>query len=119
MTSWGDKVEESVDPVVAEAGVTLDTRLFSENVIVLSLNVTGDFTKPRRGASFIFSKSSVHTKETADARKFVVDVITETRSVDNSQRDADAIFFELCVRAKEVSVPPHQSNGMRSRKDGY
>lgn len=48
MAGRSDKVEEGVHSVVAEAGVTLDTRLFSENIVVLPLDVTGDFTKPGR-----------------------------------------------------------------------
>jgi len=45
MTSRSDEVEESMNTVVAEAGVTLDTRLFCENVIVLSLEIAYNFTK--------------------------------------------------------------------------
>ena len=37
-----DKVEEGVHSVVAEAWVTLDTRLFGENVVVLPLEVAND-----------------------------------------------------------------------------
>lgn len=40
MASWGDKVEESVYTVVTESRVTLDTGLFSENVIILAFEVT-------------------------------------------------------------------------------
>lgn len=42
MTSWGDKVEQRVDAVVPEAGVTLDARLHGENIIILALEVTND-----------------------------------------------------------------------------
>ena len=43
MASRGDEVEESVHSVVPEAGVTLDTRLFSENVIVLAFEIANNF----------------------------------------------------------------------------
>jgi hypothetical protein len=52
MASRGDEVEESVHSVVAEARVTLDTRLFSENIIILPLNVAGDFTKAGAVSAF-------------------------------------------------------------------
>jgi hypothetical protein len=39
----GDKVKHGVDTVVPEARVTLDTRLFGQNIIVLSLEVANDF----------------------------------------------------------------------------
>jgi len=45
MASRGDKVEERVHSIVAEARVPLDTRLFSENIIILPLDIAGDFTK--------------------------------------------------------------------------
>jgi hypothetical protein len=39
----GDEVKHGVDTVVSEARVTLDTGLFGQNIIVLSLEVTNDF----------------------------------------------------------------------------
>jgi hypothetical protein len=45
MAGWCDKVEERVDTVVAESGITLDTRLLRENVVVLSLEVANDFAE--------------------------------------------------------------------------
>ena len=42
MAGGGDKVEQGVNAVVPEARVTLDTRLLSQNVIVLSLEVAND-----------------------------------------------------------------------------
>ena len=39
VTGWGDKVEKGVNTVVPEAGVTLDTGLLGQNIIVLSLKV--------------------------------------------------------------------------------
>ena len=42
MTGRCDEVEQGMDTVIAEAGVTLDTRLLSENVIVLALEVAND-----------------------------------------------------------------------------
>lgn len=42
MASRRDKVEKSVDTVVPEPGVTLDTRLFSQDIVVLALEVAND-----------------------------------------------------------------------------
>lgn len=39
MASRGDKVEKGVDAVVPEPRVTLDAGFFSQNIIVLSLQV--------------------------------------------------------------------------------
>lgn len=36
MTSGSDEVEEGVNTVVSESWVTLDSRLFGENVVVLA-----------------------------------------------------------------------------------
>lgn len=36
MAGRGDKIKESMDTVVAESGVALDTRLLGENIIVLT-----------------------------------------------------------------------------------
>ena len=43
MASRRDKVQEGVNPVVSEARVTLDTRLLSENVIVLAFEIANNF----------------------------------------------------------------------------
>jgi hypothetical protein len=45
MSSGSDEVEQSVNTIIAEAGVTLDAGLLCEDIIVLSLEVANDFTK--------------------------------------------------------------------------
>lgn len=42
MASGSDEVEHSVDTVVSESGVTLDTRLLGQDVVVLSLEVSNN-----------------------------------------------------------------------------
>ncbi len=42
MAGRRDKVEHGVHTIVSEAGVTLDTRFLSKNVIVLPLQVADD-----------------------------------------------------------------------------
>lgn len=81
MTGRGDKVEEGVHAIVAEAGVTLDARLFCEDIVVLPLDVTCDFTKAK--AKKMSFRSSVC--EQTDARKFVIDIVTESGRVNDCE----------------------------------
>ena len=46
MAGGGDEVEKGVDTIVAEAGVTLDTRLFRENIVVLAFKVANNLLEP-------------------------------------------------------------------------
>ena len=45
MPSGSDEVEQGVNTIIAEAGVTLDAGFLCEDIIVLSLEVADDFTK--------------------------------------------------------------------------
>lgn len=45
VTCGCDKVEEDMDTVVPEARVTLDSRFFSKNIVILAFEVSDDFTK--------------------------------------------------------------------------
>lgn len=47
MAGRGDEVKESMDTVVAESRITLDTGLHCKNIIVLAFKVANDFTKAR------------------------------------------------------------------------
>lgn len=49
MSGGRDEVEQGVDPVVSEAGITLDSRLFSEDIVVLTLKVTNDLLEAISG----------------------------------------------------------------------
>lgn len=42
MTCRGNEVQHSVYTVVPESGVTLDTRLLGQDVVILSLEITHD-----------------------------------------------------------------------------
>ena len=46
MTSGRDEVEEGMHPVVPETRVTLDTRLFREDVVVLAFKVANNLLEP-------------------------------------------------------------------------
>lgn len=42
VTSWGDEVEQAVDAVIPKPGVTLDTRLFGQNIVILAFEMSHD-----------------------------------------------------------------------------
>ncbi len=45
MAGWSDKVEQRMNTIIAEAGVTLDTGLLCENIVVLSLKIANNLTE--------------------------------------------------------------------------
>lgn len=47
MSCRRDEVEQSVNSVVTEAGITLDTRLFGQDIVVLTLEVPDDFLEAK------------------------------------------------------------------------
>ena len=73
MAGWSNEVEKDVNTVVAESGITLDARLLGKNIIVLSLKV------------------SLNLGEAG----LVVDLVSKTWCVDNSQRDACSFLVQL------------------------
>ena len=50
VTRGRDKVEEGVNTVVPEAGVTLDTRLLGQDVVVLAFEVADDLLESKNGS---------------------------------------------------------------------
>lgn len=73
MAGGSDEVEECVDTIVSEARVSLDTRFLGKNIVVLPFKVTNNFAKCR----------------------FVVNLITEAGSVDDSQGDTSALLIQF------------------------
>jgi hypothetical protein len=73
MASRCNEVQQNVDTVVAESGVTLNTRFLCKNVIVLALEIANDLSEAG----------------------LVVDLVTETRGIDNGQRDACALLIKF------------------------
>lgn len=49
MASWRNEVEHSMDTIIPEAGVTLDTRLLRQDVIILSLEEANNLTEAVQG----------------------------------------------------------------------
>lgn len=79
-----DEVEESVDTVVAEAGISLDSRLLCKDIIVLSLEVANDLAE----------------------RRLVVNLIAEAGGIDDGERDARPLFIKLefCIASDRSSL---------------
>lgn len=73
MAGRSDEVQQHMDAVVAESGVTLDSGLLGDNVVVLSFDVANQLCKAG----------------------LVVDIVTEARRVNDRQRDAGAFLVEL------------------------
>jgi hypothetical protein len=75
VASGSDEVEEHMNTIVAESRITLDARLFGENVVVLAFKIADNFRKAG----------------------LVINLVTESRSIDNGQRDARALLVEFCI----------------------
>lgn len=43
MTSWRDKIKESMHSVVPEARVTFDSGLFGKNIVILAFEIANNF----------------------------------------------------------------------------
>lgn len=71
MSGGSDEVKEGVDSVISETGVTLDSRLFGQNVIILSFEVANDLAEGG----------------------FVVDLVSEAGGVDNGEGHSGAFFI--------------------------
>jgi len=46
-----DEVQQSMNTVISETGVTFDTRLFSKNIVVLTLKIANDLLEADRRLS--------------------------------------------------------------------
>lgn len=91
MASRRDEVEHGVDTVVPETGVALDTGLLGENIIVLSLKVTDNLGEAARPMSVYVVESGVQR----ELPSFVVDLVSESRGIDDGQRDASTLLIQL------------------------
>jgi len=79
-----------MNAVVAEARITLDTRLLGKDVIVLPFEVTNDFREAiLRSAHCHFPTPKLHVP------CFVVDLVAETWRINNGQGNASAFFIEF------------------------
>lgn len=73
MTGGGDEVEESVDSIVSETGVSLDPGFLGENIIVLSFQVSCDLGKT----------------------SLIINLITESGRINDSQGNTSPLLFKV------------------------
>ena len=73
MSGRGDEVEKRMHPVIPEPGVSLDSRLFCEDVIVLTFEISNYLAKG----------------------SLVIDLVSKARSVDDSERNSRALFVKF------------------------
>jgi hypothetical protein len=101
MTSGSDKVEQSMYTVVAEAGVTLDTRLLCENIVVLPLEIANNFTE-----AFIWLVTFEAVSQPMSSLPcLVINLVSKTWCIYDGQGDASSFFiqFQLCKISACVS----------------
>ena len=92
MSSGRNEVEQSMYPVVAEAWITLDTRLLGQDVVVLAFEVVHDFLKANK--EFIDGENGIRGK---NLRVLVVNIVSKSWRINNSEGDTNAIFLKFCV----------------------
>ena len=73
VTGRSDEVEQSVNAVVSEPRISLDPRLLSKNIIILTLEISDDLGEAG----------------------LVVDLIAETWGIDDGQRDAGTFLVQF------------------------
>lgn len=96
MTSRCDEVKHSVDTVVPESGVTLDTRLLGQNIIVLSLEIANNLGEARFWqAVLVTSRQTRKLIVPGIIPCFIIDLVAETGSVDDGQGDASTLLIQL------------------------
>jgi len=93
MTSRGDKVEKSMNSVVSETGVSLNSGFFSEDIIILSLQVSSNFSET----------------------SFIINLITKSRSIDHCQSNTSSLFFKIYSSIQHLGIEVHtDSDGFDS-----
>ena len=85
-----DEVKQDVDTIVPETRVTLDTRLLSKNIIILSLEIADNLSKA--GSISLCDVSFDATSVPC----FIIDLVTKPRGVNNGEGNTSAFFIELC-----------------------
>jgi hypothetical protein len=87
VTSRLDKVEQSVNSVIPESGVSLDPRLLGQDIIILPLEIRRDLLEAAAQLCFKIQNSPV----------LVINTLSETRGIDNSQSDPGSILLQLDI----------------------
>jgi hypothetical protein len=94
-----DEIEQRMNTIVAEAGVTLNTGLLCENVVVLSLEIANNFTEA------FLSSVTFETIILSVLPCLIINLVSETWCIDDGQGDASSFFiqFQLCKISACVS----------------
>jgi hypothetical protein len=100
VTGRCDEVEQDMNTVVAESGVTLDTGLFGENVVVLALEVADDFAEAVNVSAEAIEPSELRAKHldslsTWSPNPGVSTTVSEIR-VPSSSSSSSADVYEHC-----------------------
>ena len=91
MAGRRDEVKQGVDSIVTETGVTLYTRLFSENIIILTFKVGHDFLETTNEKN----ESRAKRVRRGILPVLIVNVVSETGSVDYCKGDTNSILLEF------------------------
>ena len=95
MAGGSDEVEQRMNTIIAEAGVTLDTGLLCENIVVLSLKIANNLTEAFYWSAIlrVDAHSSVYIIPC-----LVINLVSEAWCIHDSQGDAGSFFiqFQFC-----------------------
>ena len=80
-----------MDTMVAETRVTLDTRLHSKNIIVLSLEVTNDFAE----ASMMSATVPLNLKNLCVLPCLVVNLVPKARCIYDCEGNTSSLFIQF------------------------
>jgi hypothetical protein len=98
VTGGCDEIKEDVDTVVSEARVTLDSGLLSKDVIILALEVADNLAEAvNRSVSKEDGLISSGRGEpsSGDMPGLIVNLVTETGGINDSQGDAGSLLIQL------------------------
>ena len=93
MASGCNEVKHGMDSVVSESGVTLNTRLLGQDIIVLPLEVSNNLRETVATISRL--RFQMGCRHLCDLPSFIVDLVTKSRGIDNGQRNTGTLFVEL------------------------
>ena len=93
-TSRLHKVEQHMHPVIPKSRIALNPTLLRQNIIVLPLQVTGDFTKARLIVHTVTESWSVHNRQ-ADPRAFLIELQLHGHGLDLDAWLASAFAIEV------------------------
>jgi hypothetical protein len=91
MACRSNEVEHGMDTIVPETRITLDSRLFGQDIVILSLQISDNLRKAAHGVS----ATRRHRKLLYHQPRFVVDLVSKPWGINDSQGDAGALLVKL------------------------